>query len=101
MPLVLKGPVSRQRKKKDLQDIAKRLKISQDGTVPVLVERIKTHLDLHSETLSTQPAFQGLYAYRADGQASGRAPKETTEKTSADKVVEDAEASKAGGTAAG
>lgn len=101
LPVLLKGPVNTSRRKDDLRSIAEALKISQDGTVKELVARLKAYLLNNSEALSTQPQFQGLYSYRPDSKLSGRPPKDPAPKTSVDKAVEDAEASRMTDSATG
>jgi hypothetical protein len=76
----LVGPISKQRKKAELQAIARALGIPDNGTVPALVLIIKAHLQQHPD-LFDNPQFQGLFQYRA--RAGGE------QKTSADKVAED------------
>ncbi|KAI0704363.1 hypothetical protein BC835DRAFT_1302977 [Cytidiella melzeri] len=88
------GPVNKTRRKDDLIDIARAIKIPQHDTMDYhnvnkekLVKLIRDHLDAHQARLSIDPKFQVLYAYRP---TTGRAVAVTSHKNSADKAIEDA-----------
>lgn len=83
------GPISTQRRKAALQEIAEALSIDSTGTVKELVARIRTHVKEHDAELSMDPRFQGLTSdggYRVG--VGGRS--KSTGKTSIEKAAEDA-----------
>lgn len=65
------GKVNTNMRKAYMQELASALKrpFSNTTTVPKLAEAINAHLKAHSQTLSLDPRFQGLYVYRSQNGA--------------------------------
>ena len=58
---IFDAPITSYKKKDDILDIASALKLSKEGTVPVLLRRIQAHM-LAKPELANNPRFTGLFA---------------------------------------
>ncbi|KAJ7750008.1 hypothetical protein B0H16DRAFT_1844317, partial [Mycena metata] len=75
------GPISKNRKKPELQEIAQALGLETTGTCEVLAARILPVVQANSEEWAKIPRFSGFYAYKRS--------KSKSAKTSSDKAAED------------